>query len=155
MRLPEFFFGICFAQNIRKDKLLRGILTVVALAILVNTSILLDKIPYHFVLIMGGISFFVIISSVFDIIFIPKYMRELFSQLSRYSFLAFLVHHQILLLFYSAFDVTHSNNFVKFSVLITVITLSFFYGYLVYPLVNYITEKLNNLLFYRNKELYG
>ena len=52
MRLPEFFFGICFAQNIRKDKLLRGILTVVALAILVNTSILLDKIPYHFVLIM-------------------------------------------------------------------------------------------------------
>ena len=155
MRLPEFFFGICFAQNIRKDKLLRGILTVVALAILVNTSILLDKIPYHFVLIMVGISFFIIISSVFDVNFIPKYMRELFSQLSRYSFLAFLVHHQILLLFYSAFDVAHSNNFVKFSILITVITLSFFYGYLVYPLVNYITEKLNNLLFYRKKESYG
>ena len=94
---------------------------------------------------MVGISFFVIISSVFDIIFIPKYMRELFSQLSRYSFVAFLVHHQILLLFYSAFDVTHSNNFVKFSVLITVITLSFFYGYVVYPLVNDINRKTETI----------
>lgn len=155
MRLPEFFFGICFAKNIRKDKLLKGILTIIGLIILWDTSILLDKIPYHFVLIMVGISFFVVISSIFDIVFVHSYVKELFSYLSRYSFLAFLVHHQILLHFYGTFDVAHSNNLVKFSILITVITLSFSYGYLVYPSVNYVTGKLSNLFFYRNEKLYG
>lgn len=147
MRLPEFFFGICFAQYIRKDKFLRSILMIFAIIFLVNLNTLIEKIPYHFVMIATGISFFIVISSLFDLVPISKNIKSIFNQLSKLSFLAFLVHHQVLLHFYNSFDVTHSNNLIKFSILVTVITLSFLYGYFIFPLVSYVTQKLNSLLF--------
>lgn len=146
MRLFEFFFGILFANIIRNDIFLRVILTVLSLLVLFNTEMLLEKIPYHFVMVMVGISFFLCVSSVLEKVRFFPCIESLFSNLAKYSFLAFLVHHQIILYFYSAFDLTHSNNLVKFSVFITVISLSFFYGYIMLPFINYLAARFSSVL---------
>lgn len=146
MRLFEFFFGILFANIIRKNFLLRSILTIASVLILFNTRILLEKIPYHFVMIFVGISFFLCISILFDKIRMFEHIESLFSSLAKYSFLAFLVHHQIILYFYSRFDLAHAHILIKFSVFVTVIILSFLYGYMISPLVNYAVNKLNLII---------
>lgn len=147
MRLFEFFFGILFANFLRKDYLLRAILTTASIFILFNTNLLLDKIPYHFVLVMVGLSFFLCISSAFELIEKAVnlgHIETIISHLAKYSFLAFLVHHQIILYFYRVVpDFAHANVLLKLAVFITVITLSFSYGYVIFPLVNYVTNFLN------------
>lgn len=147
MRLLEFFFGIWYAQILRKDIIANIFLLLLSSLIIFKVDALLKSIPYHFVLIMFGISTFICIVILLNIIVLPLHIIKLFSVLSGYTFLAFLVHHQILLYFYERFDVAHASLQSKFSVFITVITISFLYAYMISPIVKFFSNKLNEIFF--------
>lgn len=146
MRIFEFFFGISFAQKIKNNQFLRKVLTLFSILFICCANYLLKFIPYHFVMVFLGISFFVFISSLLDIIQVPKEIKELFSFLAKLSFLAFLIHHQIILYFYYKIDIAHQSTLIKFAIFITIITLSFLYAYVAAPLIKHIIFAINNLI---------
>lgn len=88
-RLPEFLFGMYFVQYIKKVNIY-----TFAAAMIINIFFFVKPIPilYMYNITITGISLF------FALTFIGQYMKNqkvnaIFSTISKYSFVVFLIHH--------------------------------------------------------------
>ncbi len=148
MRLLEFFFGILYAQYFRKYLPIKIVGLIIAILFFLNIDRLFEIIPYHFLMIGFGMLIFISIDAILSLIIIPSTLSLIFSNLSKYTFLAFLVHHQILVFFFEKIpSLPMDSNWIKFCVYCTVSILSFGYAMTVYPTVMSITKLIDKRLF--------
>ena len=69
------------------------------------------------------------------------------SYFAQYTFLAFLIHHQIIIYFYDNIpELVMGNKIMKFCVFLSVVVLSFGYAIIVLPLVKYFTKQFKSIL---------
>lgn len=141
MRLPDFFFGMCFGFYIRHNKLLLANLFFLSIFYLLLYEFFSDNLPYHFFMIIGGISFFVIIVQLVSYLrLVESLVGWMITYLSQFTFLAFLVHHQIINFIYSHVVMfSQLNLFEKSAMFSLVVFLSFGYAVIINPLVNRFT----------------
>ena len=93
LRLPEFFFGLCFLLYVRPCMRKWGIASAAVLAVMTFWAPPLSMQTYGILL---GIACFCFMTAVAESSRIPSSVASFLGTASRYSFLAFLVHHQII-----------------------------------------------------------
>jgi peptidoglycan/LPS O-acetylase OafA/YrhL len=150
IRLPEFVFGLCFLRYVvRFERYVFGI-SIAALALF---AIWFPPVPIQLYGILLGIVVFCALAFIAERISFPVAFINFVSIVSKYSFLAFLVHHQIIYVLLPRFNVaalTHTEVYVLFAV---VILLSFAFARALRGPVEYITNALRGLLFGRDGAL--
>jgi hypothetical protein len=131
--LPLFLFGMCFARTITNQRALQNYaIGAVALYILslttgfLNFSQITNKIQY--------VCLFIIVCAVYKNGL--NAFNGIIGWIAKYSFVAFLVHHQIIIFWLEHHqDVVpslhNSHNFICY--MLSIILLSFFAAYLIYP----------------------
>ncbi|MFH0255791.1 acyltransferase family protein [Vibrio rumoiensis] len=148
MRLPDFFFGICFGLYIRKDSELLNKLFFLSLIYLFSYDYISAKIPYHFFMMFGGIAIFIVAVRVIQFFRIENtFLAKPIKYLAQYQFLAFLVHHQIILYFYGKFIVfSDLNVYEKVATYALIVFLSFLYAIIITPVIRKITVIMSGAL---------
>ncbi|MDU6897517.1 MAG: acyltransferase family protein [Haemophilus parainfluenzae] len=139
MRLPDFFFGIIFTTFLSKNNMCKMILPILSLIYLIFSDFTHAHIPYHFHMILTGISLFLILECIFRGIgqyLTPKILDKT-AYWAQYTFLAFLIHHQVLLYFFQEIpNLPNENSTFKLSIWVSVCVISFSYAIIIYPVVS-------------------
>lgn len=148
MRLPDFFFGMCFGLYIRKNKRLFNQLFSLSVVYIISFEYFYKILPYHFFMMFGGIAIFIISVKVIEYNYLDKtFIAKPISYLSNYTFLAFLLHHQIIIYFYTKVVVfSDLNVFEKILTYLLIVSISFLYAIMITPLVTTFTKFLAKIL---------
>ncbi|CAH6927204.1 conserved membrane hypothetical protein [Vibrio chagasii] len=147
MRLPDFFFGIMFGIHIRKDPSLLNKLFLLSVAYLVSYDYISSIIPYHFFMMFGGMAIFIVAVRVIDFLRVENtFIAKPIKYIAQFQFLAFLVHHQIILYLYSKIMVSELGFYEKVFVYLLVVFLSFLYAILINPVVRKSTFVMSGAL---------
>ena len=93
MRLPEFLFGVCVARYVMPHKL---IAFVVSLGTLAFFAVWMPPIHILFYGLALGIACFCVLAYAGSVIPVSGRMAAAVSKVAQYSFLVFLVHHQVI-----------------------------------------------------------
>ena len=93
LRLPEFFFGLCFLLYVRPHLRTWAAASAAVLVLCAFRTPALSPQVYGIVL---GVACFCVLAFVADAPGMPSWAVRLLATASRYSFLAFLFHHQII-----------------------------------------------------------
>ncbi len=142
LRLPEFFFGLCFLRYFKPRLGLWASASAVCLAMLVFWTPPLSSQVYGIVL---GIACFTALAYVSERPSIPAAVAGFLGTASKYSFLAFLVHHQIIEAVRARFVLPVGPT--KAAVLFVLVVLaSFGFAALLLPLVDRLTNFLRQRL---------
>ena len=105
--------------------------------------------PYEYHMTFIGFSLFLVLEFLISIIRIEKVgiFVKIIRYMAKLSFLAFLVHHQIILLCYEKIhNLAFLNYNFKLLILLMVIVFSFLYAAMMFPLIKYLTNKLANII---------
>lgn len=149
MRLPDFYFGMMMTLFITKNKKLHNFLRIMAIFYIVFYKFFDKLLPYEFHMVFTGISLFVILEFVITVFQMSKWssFAKVVSYLSQYTFLAFLIHHQLIGYLYDNIpELASGNRLMKLCAFITVTVISFGYAIVILPLVKYFTNVLENQL---------
>ena len=149
MRVFDFSFGILLTVFINNKPKIKKTLLIIGFLYLILYKKMFTLFPYEYHMTFVGFSLFLVLEFFISIMKIEK--LEIFAKIIRYmaklSFLAFLIHHQIILLCY---EKIHNFAFLsyrfKFLILIMVIMLSFLYAAVLFPLVKYLTKKFAKII---------
>ncbi|MFX1695361.1 acyltransferase family protein [Paraburkholderia sp. A1RO-1] len=147
VRLPEFLFGLCFLRYVMPMHRYALGISVVALALF---SFWAPPIPMQLYGVLLGIAVFCALSYIAEKVAFPVIFVRYVEAVSRYSFLAFLLHHQIiyvLLPHFNAAALTPVEVYVLFAL---VIGLSFAAAKVLHKPVENLTNLLRRALFARN-----
>lgn len=145
MRLIDFYFGMMMTLYISRKPKLKKILRIFSIMYMLYYRYFSKVLPYEFHMTITGISLFLILEFIITELKISKIdkVSKFFNYLSKYTFLAFLIHHQIIIFFYSYIpELAKGNKIMKFSVFLSVTVLSFGYAIMMLPLVKYFTKFL-------------
>ncbi|MCG7328234.1 acyltransferase [Achromobacter sp. ACRQX] len=93
MRLPEFLFGVCVARYVMPHKL---IAFIVSLGTLAFFAVWMPPIHILFYGLALGIACFCVLAYAGSVIPVSGRMAAAVSKFAQYSFLVFLVHHQVI-----------------------------------------------------------
>lgn len=156
MRLLDFGFGILFTLKLSKNKSLKNSLLIVGLVYILMYKKMFNILPYYYHQTIIGISIFLVLEYLISKIKISsehkiyKWTRYLASL----TFLAFLVHHQIIMVLYSKINNFSGMNYLyKLFIFMVVVVLSFGYAALIQPLVIKITKILKNRILNNNSQI--
>lgn len=149
MRLLDFYFGMMMTLYISKKQRIRNSLRVLSIFYLLFYKLFFKILPYQFHMILVGISIFLILEfliTAFKLSKIHLFAKKI-SYFAQYTFLAFLIHHQIIIYFYDNIpELVMGNKIMKFCVFLSVVVLSFGYAIIVLPLVKYFTKQFKSIL---------
>ncbi|SAK60358.1 Acyltransferase family protein [Caballeronia glebae] len=144
IRLPEFLFGLCFLRYVLPMG--RKVL-ISSIAALVVFAFWYPPIHIQFYGILLGIVAFCALAFSAELIELPPSVSRFVTWTAKYSFLAFLVHHQViyvLLPHFNAAQLTTVEVYVLFAI---VLAVSFAVAACLYPLVEKFTNKMRALVF--------
>lgn len=142
LRLPEFFFGLCFLRYVRPHL---GIWTSAAAAVLALLTFWMPPLSSQMYGIVLGIACFTVMAFAAERVPIPAAIAGFLSTASKYSFLAFLVHHQIIVAVRAQFIVPVSPTKAA-ALFVFVVLASFAVAALLLPLVDRLTTFLREQL---------
>jgi peptidoglycan/LPS O-acetylase OafA/YrhL len=147
IRLPEFLFGLCFLRYV----LPMGKKALVAsIAALVVFAFWYPPIHIQFYGILLGIVAFCALAFSAELIELPPSITRFITWTAKYSFLAFLVHHQVIYVLLprvNAAQLTTTEVYVLFGI---VVAISFAAAVLLYRPVEKFTAVLRGALFARD-----
>lgn len=146
MRVLDFSFGILLTIYIEKRKKLKNILVLLAVFYLVFYRVMSEMLPYEYHMTFIGFALFLGLEYLIKISRLEKIkmLPKIVAYLSSLTFLSFLVHHQIILLFYEKIDDLEMFEYPKkFLIFLIIILMSFGYAISALPAVKYITKKLS------------
>ena len=144
IRLPEFLFGLCFLRYVSR---FHGIAFGVSVICLAVFAFWYPPIPMQVYGIVLGIAVFCSLSYAAERSSLPAGFINATETAAKYSFLAFLVHHQIIYVLLPRFNAA-TLTAVEVYVLFGIVTfLSFVAAKLLYGPVLKITEALRAMLY--------
>lgn len=142
LRLPEFFFGLCFLHHVRPHL---GKWAVASVVFVLLMMVWVPPISEQVYGIALGVACFCLLSLSAEHVRIPWPVANFLSVASRYAFLAFLVHHQIIQAVRSRVVAPLSPSKTA-ALFLFVVAASFAMAVLLMPLVERLTEFLRRLL---------
>lgn len=143
-RLPELMFGMLFVKFLQAGRNASYIL-IASVAIMVIYAFIDVGFKNGIYSTPLLISLFVVLCFGFNSLVITGVAKEILSKLSKYSFMSFLFHHQII---YLSFDMLGAKTVMGlgfFTYLTVVIIISFVFSVVFYPLGNAVSNYLNNI----------
>ncbi|CAN7433799.1 acyltransferase [Paraburkholderia hospita] len=150
IRLPEFLFGLCFLRYVtRFERYAFG----VSIAALVLFAFWYPPVPIQFYGILLGITGFCALAFIAENVSFPASFVNFVGAVAKHSFLAFLVHHQIIYVLLPRFNaaaLTSAEVYVLFAV---VVFLSFAAAIALRRPVEHAANALRSLLFVKNDAL--
>lgn len=145
MRLLDFYFGMMMTLYISKKQKLDNFLNILSVLYLLFYKFFSKIVPYQFHMILVGISIFLVLKFIITVFKLLK--MQLISYFAQYTFLAFLIHHQIIIYFYDSIpELVMGNKIMKFCVFVSVVVLSFGYAIIILPLVKYFSKQFKNII---------
>ena len=147
-RLPEILLGMLIIDLLLlKNKKANFFTAFIALLYII---IVLTFIENHYrTYNMWGSSMwamtFVIICCLYENIIIPKAVKKIMLFLSEYSFVAFLLHHQIIYYLVSKIQFHEFNRFQFFYFYVVIVFLCYFLAYLIKPIGDKLKRKILEL----------
>jgi hypothetical protein len=149
MRVFDFSFGILLTIFINNKPKIKKILLIIGFLYLILYKKMFMLFPYEYHMTFIGFSLFLVLEFLISIIRIEKVgiFVKIIRYMAKLSFLAFLVHHQIILLCYEKIhNLAFLNYNFKLLILLMVIVFSFLYAAMMFPLIKYLTNKLANII---------
>lgn len=149
-RLPEFIFGMLIVKYLLNNKKLAYFMLIPSVIYLFFMMFDWDCMN-NFIRVPKWISLFIIIYVIYDLIPTINILNNIVTFLSKYSFMAFLLHHQII---YSVFRYVNPSNFSQHDFIYSYLMIAFFSyltAYLLYPLGDKIKISLINSFNYAKK----
>lgn len=147
VRLPEFLFGLCFLRYVMRVERYAFGISIAALALF---AFWYPPVPIQFYGILLGITAFCTLAFIAEHVAFPTAVVKFVGSVAKYSFLAFLVHHQIIYVLLPRFDaaaLTHAEVYVLFAL---VIALSFAAAVALHRPVEQFTSALRSLIFVKD-----
>lgn len=135
-RLPEFIFGMILFDLIKEKKASFNYFSIIATVIIAITYY--GNVSIHKPLAIPALcSIFMLITIVYDKIKTPSFINKKMELLSKYSFLAFLVHHVVIQKVIPQNWIATSNGPQLTMLLFLALSISFGYAAIIYPLCDY------------------
>lgn len=150
MRLPEFLFGVCVARYVMPHKL---IAFVVALGTLALFAVWMPPIHILFYGLALGIACFCVLAYAGSVIPVSGGMAAAVSKVAQYSFLAFLVHHQVIYVWLPRVQVGSMSSTRLLLLFCAVLLMSFVIAAILDLLVGPLTKALRGILLERRSSL--
>lgn len=147
MRLPEFLFGICVARYVMPHKVAALVVSLVALAIF---SVWAPPIHILFYGFMLGCACFCVLAFVGSVAPARGRLSRGVSKGAQYSFLAFLVHHQVIYVWLPRVEVGSLTVAKLWLLFFAVLGVSFAIAAMLDALVTPITNYLRGRLLKKN-----
>ncbi|WP_334613627.1 acyltransferase [Escherichia coli] len=144
-RLPELIFGMLFVNFLQanRDKKYMVLTCVLIMVIYGFFDIGFKQGIYSTPLL---ISLFVVLCLFFNFLNITGGAKEFLSNLSKYSFMVFLFHHQVIYLSFNILGMQKVAGLGFITYLSMVVVVSFILAIVFYPLGHAISNYLNNIL---------
>ncbi|CAE6702682.1 acyltransferase [Paraburkholderia aspalathi] len=144
MRIPDLMFGMFFIQYAIYNKKYLLLLSIAAIVALKYWNPAVSPLIYLFIV---GVPVFCLASAIAESVPFPAWTVRLVAFLSKYSFLAFLVHHQLIYAFLGRIDGSKFSVLEADSLCILIVLLSFGSAFLLHPLVDKLTGGLKKLIY--------
>lgn len=144
MRLPEFVFGMCFSRYILRQNTIAFVVSLALLVLFFFWTPPFPPVQYGLVL---GIAVFCVLAVMAERMAWPSSVVNAVTFLSKYAFLAFLVHHQIIYILLPHVDASHFSVVEVHYLFLIVLFLSFIAAKLLSRPVNILTEILRGKIF--------
>lgn len=147
-RLPEILLGALIIDLLQlRNKKLNCFIAVLAFlyVLIVNKYILEHYRDYNIWGISVWAMTFVVIVCLYENIKIPNVIREIILFLSEYSFVAFLLHHQLINYMITKIQFHEFNRFQFFYFYIVIVLLCYFLAYLIKPIGDKLKRKILEL----------
>ncbi len=152
MRLPEFLFGVCVARYVMPHKFIAFLVSLAALAVL---AVWMPPIHILFYGLVLGIACFCVLAYVGSAIPVSGRMAAVVSKTAQYSFLAFLVHHQVIYVWLPRVQVGALSSTRLLLLFCGVLLVSFVIAAILDLLVNPLTKALRGALLDRRSSADG
>jgi peptidoglycan/LPS O-acetylase OafA/YrhL len=143
MRLPEFLFGVSTARFVMPHKAAALGISLAVIAVLTSGAPALHPLFYGMVL---GPAFFCVLAVVGSIAPTPDMISSIVAMAARYSFLAFLVHHQVIYLLLPRLDVASMSSTRLVLLFVAVLAISFGIAAALNLLVRPLTRALGRVI---------
>ncbi|NIF46738.1 acyltransferase [Enterobacter sp. Ap-1006] len=147
MRLPDFFFGMLYgfyfvkSQNARRILFLTGIIILCMLILLLQ-----NKIYSQLYMLLFGCSIFCLLAMLPDGLKNIASLRVPIDFTAKYSFVAFLYHHQILYFLFKIIDFKKLNFGETLFFYVIIVGLSLVAAYLTDPLIKKVSGAMSRKL---------
>lgn len=147
-RLPEILLGALIIDLLQlKNKKLNYFIAVLAFLyiLIVNKYILEHYRDYNIWGISVWAMTFVVIVCLYENIKIPNAIKKIILFLSEYSFVTFLLHHQIIYYLVTKIQFQEFNRFQFFYFYLVIVLLCYFLAYLIKPFGDKLKSKILEL----------
>lgn len=142
MRLPDFLYGITYCMFILHSKQRRLIMLICGIIVMAIIIPLNNFIMPQLYMFLFGAAFFSIAACVGELIKNVIICKGVISYLAKYSFVAFLFHHQILYMLFNIINYPILTRAESFFLLFIIVLFSFCAAIITEPLVNKFTDFL-------------
>ncbi|WP_213297265.1 acyltransferase family protein [Paraburkholderia sacchari] len=147
VRLPEFLFGLCFLRYVMPLRRYAFCISVIALVLFLFW---MPPVPMQLYGILLGMAVFCAMSFVAEKFPFPTIIGRYVEAVARYSFLAFLVHHQIIYILLPRFNASALTPVEVYVLFALVVVLSFSAAKVLYKPVDRLTNLLRRIVFVRD-----
>ncbi|SAL84169.1 Acyltransferase family protein [Caballeronia terrestris] len=144
MRLPELVFGMMFVRFGLSHKKWLVVLAALAIAWLELFPISVSPLFYMFLI---GAIFFCLFAAGAELLPVTPRLESAVGFISKYSFLAFLIHHQIIYAFFGRLDLTRASVLESYALCALIIVLSFAGAVVLQPLAKKVADVLRAALY--------
>jgi len=144
-RLPDFLFGMTYAHYIVKDKEKVNFSIIFAIFVLFCIYFIKPTSLYHPVMQTLGIALFAVLAGLCEKISPRNGIRAYFTYFSGLSFLAFLVHHQIIYALAKYLNYSAMNHLESYYYYFVIVCLSFLSAMALKKPTDKLTEKMQEL----------
>ena len=143
MRLPEFLFGVCVARYVMPHKLIAFGVSLGTLAVL---AVWMPPIHILFYGLVLGIACFCVLAYLGSFVPVSGRTTAVVSKVAQYSFLAFLVHHQVIYVWLPRVQVGSLSSTRLLLLFCGVLVMSFIIAAILDLLVSPLTKALRRAL---------
>jgi len=144
IRLPEFLFGMYFAKYLLRFNLYTFFVSVIMLAVF------LHWVPPSHIQIYGillGIALFFVLAFIGNSVIFPAMTKRFFESASKYSFAAFLVHHQLIYNLLPHFYLSLFSRIEMWFLFVLILAFSFGSAVLLHKIIPHVNGVLRKLLY--------
>ena len=144
MRVPDFLFGALFVrlEVVRR----KWVAPMAALCIVALEMFPITVTPLFYMFLTGAI-FFSLLAAGADLLPQCPPLESLVGFFARYSFMAFLIHHQIIYAFFGHLNLAHVNALQSNALCLLIVVLSFGGAIALQPIVMRVSALLSSLLY--------
>jgi len=146
MRLPDFMFGMIYSKYIYNNKKSFYASGIVGALILVCLVTMLQKLPSQVYMLIFGCCIYSVLAMLFNLFKNIKPITKITSHLAGLTFIAFLLHHQIIYFLFGKLDYSVMTNMESGYFFFVICFMSLALAFLLKPVISRVEQAMKKLL---------